>query len=175
MDRDAGLISMASVFPYTASSACSLLSRPPLIRALTHPHNRHRNLHHHHLRCRPCRVAAATHRTKGHVMEEWRFDFGFVIPGSTNSWQQVIEPTVAAPRHAAPRRSEPRHAGLHTSPWHTSPSILHHTIPHLLQQVIKAADEMMDPDLLTGNITIETSFFDGASFIAKSLVRIYYD
>jgi len=66
---------------------------------------------------------------QGHVMEEWRFDFGFVIPGSTNSWQQVI----------------------------------------------KAADEMMDPELLTGNITIETSFFDGASFIAKSLVRIFYD
>ena len=62
-------------------------------------------------------------------MEEWRFDFGFVIPGSTNSWQQVI----------------------------------------------KAADEMMDPELLSGNITIETSFFDGASFIAKSLVRIFYD
>ena len=66
---------------------------------------------------------------QGAVMEEWRFDFGFVIPGSTNSWQQVI----------------------------------------------KAADEMMDPALLSGNITIETSFFDGASFIAKSLVRIYYD
>lgn len=23
--------------------------------------------------------------------EEWFFDFGFVIPGSTNSWQQTIE------------------------------------------------------------------------------------
>merc|ERR1719181_710081 len=25
------------------------------------------------------------------LLEEWHFDFGFVIPGSTNSWQQTIE------------------------------------------------------------------------------------
>ena len=24
-------------------------------------------------------------------LEEWKFNFGFVIPGSTNSWQCVIE------------------------------------------------------------------------------------
>ena len=24
-------------------------------------------------------------------MEEWRFHFGFVIPNSTNTWQQTIE------------------------------------------------------------------------------------
>jgi retinal rod rhodopsin-sensitive cGMP 3',5'-cyclic phosphodiesterase subunit delta len=28
---------------------------------------------------------------KGQCMEEWFFDFGFVIPGSTNTWQSVIE------------------------------------------------------------------------------------
>ena len=28
---------------------------------------------------------------RGQPLEEWRFDFGFVIPGSTNSWQCVIE------------------------------------------------------------------------------------
>eukprot|EP00904_Undaria_pinnatifida_P002358 jgi/Undpi1/12122/HiC_scaffold_5.g01798.m1 len=27
----------------------------------------------------------------GACIEEWFFDFGFVIPGSTNSWQQTIE------------------------------------------------------------------------------------
>ena len=27
----------------------------------------------------------------GVCMEEWFFDFGFVIPGSTNSWQSTIE------------------------------------------------------------------------------------
>lgn len=26
-----------------------------------------------------------------HPFEEWRFTFGFVMPGSTNTWQQVIE------------------------------------------------------------------------------------
>lgn len=28
---------------------------------------------------------------KGNCLEEWFFDFGFVIPGSTNTWQSVIE------------------------------------------------------------------------------------
>jgi len=28
---------------------------------------------------------------KGRSMEEWNFEFGFVIPGSTNTWQSVIE------------------------------------------------------------------------------------
>ena len=27
----------------------------------------------------------------GQCIEEWKFDFGFVMPGSVNSWQQVIE------------------------------------------------------------------------------------
>ena len=65
---------------------------------------------------------------QGSCIEEWRFEFGFVIPGSTNSWQQVIE----------------------------------------------AADQMLEADMLSGRITIETSFFDGENFIAKSLVRIFY-
>ena len=47
-------------------------------------------------------------------IEEWLFDFGFVIPNSTNTWQQVIE-----------------------------------------------ADEgnMIPAEVLSGNVTIETSFF----------------
>lgn len=28
---------------------------------------------------------------RGQPLEEWKFNFGFVIPGSTNSWQCVIE------------------------------------------------------------------------------------
>ena len=28
---------------------------------------------------------------QGMCIEEWYFDFGFVIPGSTNSWQEIIE------------------------------------------------------------------------------------
>jgi retinal rod rhodopsin-sensitive cGMP 3',5'-cyclic phosphodiesterase subunit delta len=27
----------------------------------------------------------------GQPLEEWKFNFGFVIPGSTNTWQCVIE------------------------------------------------------------------------------------
>ena len=65
---------------------------------------------------------------QGSCIEEWRFVFGFVIPGSTNSWQQIIE----------------------------------------------AADQMLEADVLSGNVTIETSFYDADHFIAKSLVRIFY-
>ena len=68
---------------------------------------------------------------QGVCMEEWFFDFGFVIPGSTNSWQSTIE---------------------------------------------AAGDDAMLPAyLLNGNVTIETSFFDGDLFVSKSLVRIFYD
>ncbi|XP_026466971.1 retinal rod rhodopsin-sensitive cGMP 3',5'-cyclic phosphodiesterase subunit delta-like [Ctenocephalides felis] len=28
---------------------------------------------------------------KGHCLEEWFFEFGFVIPNSTNTWQSMIE------------------------------------------------------------------------------------
>ena len=68
---------------------------------------------------------------QGVCMEEWFFDFGFVIPGSTNSWQSTIE---------------------------------------------AAGDDAMLPAyLLNGNVTIETSFFDGDLFVSKSLVRVFYD
>eukprot|EP00294_Goniomonas_avonlea_P014671 CAMPEP_0114560124 /NCGR_PEP_ID=MMETSP0114-20121206/11292_1 /TAXON_ID=31324 /ORGANISM="Goniomonas sp, Strain m" /LENGTH=156 /DNA_ID=CAMNT_0001745649 /DNA_START=32 /DNA_END=502 /DNA_ORIENTATION=+ len=63
------------------------------------------------------------------VIEEWRFNFGFVIPGSTNTWQSVIE----------------------------------------------AAGDMLPAELLSGNVTIETSFIDGDATLGKSLVRVFYD
>ena len=65
----------------------------------------------------------------GNCIEEWRFQFGFVIPGSTNSWQQVIE----------------------------------------------AADEMLPAESMSGNITIETNFFDDEDFLASSRVVLFYE
>ncbi|KAG5185105.1 delta subunit of GMP phosphodiesterase [Tribonema minus] len=67
---------------------------------------------------------------RGACLEEWFFDFGFVIPGSTNSWQQTIE--AAAP------------------------------------------EDMRHPAELSGKVTIETSFYDGKTLIAKTLVRVFY-
>ena len=66
----------------------------------------------------------------GNCIEEWFFKFGFVIPGSTNTWQQVI--------HAAPK------------------------------------SKMLSAEELSGQVTFETSFYDGNFFICKNLVRIYY-
>lgn len=68
---------------------------------------------------------------QGVCMEEWFFSFGFVIPGSTNTWEQTIY----------------------------------------------AAEEsaMLPAHLLSGQVTIETSFFDDNLFVSKSLVRVFYD
>lgn len=67
---------------------------------------------------------------KGNCLEEWFFDFGFVIPGSTNTWQSIIE--------AAPQ------------------------------------DQMMPAKVLSGNVLIETKFFDDNMLVSTSKVRIYY-
>ena len=65
------------------------------------------------------------------LWSEWFFEFGFVIPSSTNTWQTTIE----------------------------------------------AAEEsaMIPPEFLSGNVVIETIFMNGEEFIAKSLVRVFYD
>jgi len=67
---------------------------------------------------------------QGICMEEWFFSFGFVIPGSTNNWEQTI--------YAAEKSA------------------------------------MIPAHLLSGNVTIETSFFDDDLFVSKSLVRLFY-
>lgn len=64
------------------------------------------------------------------ILEEWFFEFGYVIPGSTNTWQNLIEAA--------------------------------------------AAGQMIPPSLLSGNVVIETAFFDGNDEISRSKVRIYY-
>ncbi|OAF67483.1 putative cGMP 3',5'-cyclic phosphodiesterase subunit delta [Intoshia linei] len=49
---------------------------------------------------------------KGKVIEEWYFNFGFVIPQSTNSWQSVIE---AAPtQDMIPAKILSGHVVVHT-------------------------------------------------------------
>ena len=68
---------------------------------------------------------------QGVCMEEWFFDFGFVIPGSTNTWQNTIEAA--------------------------------------------GGDAMLPASMLSGNVTIETTFYDGETYLAKCLVRVFYD
>ncbi|NP_001161516.1 cGMP phosphodiesterase delta-like protein [Saccoglossus kowalevskii] len=67
---------------------------------------------------------------KGRCLEEWYFDFGFVIPSSTNTWQSIIE--------AAPE------------------------------------SQMMPANVLNGNVTIETKFFDEELLVSTSTVRLFY-
>nr|CAB3264741.1 PDEdelta cGMP phosphodiesterase delta subunit [Phallusia mammillata] len=66
----------------------------------------------------------------GRCLEEWFFEFGFVIPESTNTWQSIIE--------AAP------------------------------------ASQMMGADVLSGNVVIETNFFDDELLVSTSKVRLFY-
>jgi len=61
-------------------------------------------------------------------IEEWDFKFGFVIPDSTNTWQQVIQ----------------------------------------------AADKTLPADILSGNVTLETAFYDSDLLVCKSVLRLYY-
>ncbi|GLD74558.1 retinal rod rhodopsin-sensitive cGMP 3',5'-cyclic phosphodiesterase subunit delta isoform X1 [Lates japonicus] len=63
---------------------------------------------------------------KGQCLEEWFFEFGFVIPNSTNTWQSLIE--------AAPE------------------------------------SQMMPANVLTGNVIIETKFFDDDLHVSTSRV-----
>lgn len=67
---------------------------------------------------------------KGKPLEEWHFDFGFVMPGSTNSWQSVIEAA--------------------------------------------AESQMMPANVLSGNVVIETRFYDDELLVSCSRVRVYY-
>jgi len=66
----------------------------------------------------------------GSHLEEWNFNFGFVIPNSTNSWQQTI----------------------------------------------KAADEeeMIPAELLSGNIQLDTTFYDGSFVIMNQKILLHY-
>jgi len=67
---------------------------------------------------------------KDQVIEEWYFEFGFVIPNSTNTWQSLIE--------AAPE------------------------------------SQMLPASLLSGNVVIETNFYDDDLLVSTSRVRLYY-
>lgn len=67
---------------------------------------------------------------EGSCIESWRFKFGFVMPGSTNTWQQVLH---------------------------------------------GVEENRFTAEMLSGKVTIETSFFDGDFFLCKTLVRIFYD
>ncbi|KAG8520934.1 Retinal rod rhodopsin-sensitive cGMP 3',5'-cyclic phosphodiesterase subunit delta [Galemys pyrenaicus] len=94
---------------------------------------------------------------KGQCLEEWFFEFGFVIPNSTNTWQSLIE---AAPESQmmpasvlTPRRRPP---------WESSRaagSLTHFLLPLLT---------------CSGNVIIETKFFDDDLLVSTSRVRLFY-
>lgn len=67
---------------------------------------------------------------KERMLEEWFFEFGTVIPNSTNTWQSLIE--------AAPE------------------------------------SQMMPAQVLSGNVVIETKFFDDDLLVSTSKVRLFY-
>ncbi|KAL0624843.1 Retinal rod rhodopsin-sensitive cGMP 3',5'-cyclic phosphodiesterase subunit delta [Plecturocebus cupreus] len=67
---------------------------------------------------------------KGQCLEEWFFEFGFVIPNSTNTWQSLIE--------AAPE------------------------------------SQMMPASVLTGNVIIETKFFDDDLLVSTSRAGVWW-
>ena len=41
--------------------------------------------------------------------------------------------------------------------------------------MIEAAEAMIPAEELSGNIVIETNFYDGENFISRSTVRVFYE
>mmetsp|Transcript_11885 Transcript_11885/g.18016 ORF Transcript_11885/g.18016 Transcript_11885/m.18016 type:complete len:201 (+) Transcript_11885:173-775(+) len=75
------------------------------------------------------------------IIEEWNFRFGFVVPGSTNAWEQQIQSATKTKTESDdPSPSPP-----------------------------------MDAKFLSGNVTIDTYFYDGDDLMATKCMRIYYD
>ena len=75
------------------------------------------------------RMAQRVH-LHGAVVEEAQFRFGFVIPGSTNSWEQEQEVD---------------------------------------------ADNALPAEALSGQLLVETLFYDGGEHLATAVLRIFYD
>ncbi|KAL9644287.1 hypothetical protein ABK040_005748 [Willaertia magna] len=61
-------------------------------------------------------------------IELWEFDFGFVMPNSTNSWESIVE----------------------------------------------SKDNMMPVQILNGNVTIITTFYDNDKEIISNCARVFY-
>lgn len=53
--------------------------------------------------------------------------------------------------------------------------VIPHSTNNSWQQVIISAPEVMDASILSGNITIETSFYNKDIVLARSMWRIFYD
>ena len=64
------------------------------------------------------------------LLEGWTFNFGFVIPNSTNTWEQVIEAA--------------------------------------------GEGQMLPPEMLSGNVIIQSEFYDEDTILSSSAVRIFY-
>ena len=117
----------------------------------------------------------------GQCIEEWFFSFGFVIPGSTNTWQQIIS---AAP----PEKMLPAEVLRYVSILFYFILYIWVLFFHLFFSLIKITC-LAPPSLSpfphadsrrqslfcdSGKVTFETSFFDGNKFLCKNLVRINY-
>jgi hypothetical protein len=108
---------------------------------------------------------------------EWFFEFGFVIPGSTNTWQQTIE---AADENSMLPASMLRCVNSLVR-FHSILLIVafepvdrsHNRI--ILKTLTLFVAQFCVLFFVSGNVTIETSFYDSDLFVSKSLVRVFYD
>ncbi|VDO31506.1 unnamed protein product [Brugia timori] len=94
---------------------------------------------------------------KGDIIEEWFFDFGFVIPQSTNTWQSLIE---AAPEAQMLPASLLRQNALLTY--------------SKTERKVTFCHRSLKCDSCSGNVVIETSFYDDNLLVSTSQIRIFY-
>ncbi|GAB1285186.1 Retinal rod rhodopsin-sensitive cGMP 3',5'-cyclic phosphodiesterase subunit delta [Apodemus speciosus] len=103
---------------------------------------------------------------KGQCLEEWFFEFGFVIPNSTNTWQSLIE---AAPESQMMPASVL--TGSNCSPgWPGT----HHVDQVDLESQSSACLFPCSAGTKGGNVIIETKFFDDDLLVSTSKVRLFY-
>ena len=80
---------------------------------------------------------------RGKLIEEWPFHFGFVMPNTTNTWENLIEADTANIMPASMLR---------------------------FKKICFVAIKKK----ISGNIVIETIFYNETSIVSKSKVRFFY-
>jgi len=99
----------------------------------------------------------------GHTIEEWRFHFGFVMPQSTNTWENIISAdTPDAMIPAAVLRCE------------MCVSLRHVPVCLCLLIFVPATFAVSLRHDCSGYLTITTLFLDGDTVVNRFVMRVHY-
>ena len=116
---------------------------------------------------------------------EWNFQFGFVIPNSTNTWQQTIHAAeeskmlpasllkCGAPLAAPEGCSPPSPWALRPAPCALRPPRPCRSGANRRARAPPHTRSARAP--CSGNVMIETAFYDDELLVCKMVLRVFYD